>query len=258
MAPLDPEGNARRAARERAALLLALASAGIALAIFPLDRPLSDFASRHEPTDPWIDGLFRSIKSFGKADVLLVVLFAACLSRLRRPAVLGLVSLTLITVPVHLLKFLVGRERPWHSGGSFPSGDTASVVAALLPFALFAPRLAWPVALLALLVATFRVVASYHYPSDVFAGAAVGSLAVWAALRLTPAGLLRLRSRLAWPLFLVAMAVSLGVALTSARNSPSSKFLLFVLPAVLIALALERRRLARPNGGRAEVRGIRS
>jgi membrane-associated phospholipid phosphatase len=242
--PLEQD-DARRGRQSRMLLALLLATAGGALAIFPLDRPISEFAIRHEPKGALLDGLFRSIKAFGKADVLIAVLFAACLTRLRRPAVHGLVALALITVPVHLLKFLVERERPWHSGGSFPSGDTASVVAAFLPIALAAPRLALLVALLAVLVACFRVVASYHYPSDVLAGAAIGCLAAWVALRITPRKFLAVPARVALPLFLVAVAVTIGVAATSASNSPSSKFVFFVLPLVVFAVLLERRRIAR-------------
>lgn len=236
----DPQASGRRAL-----LLLGLALSGAALAIFPLDRPISERAVTWEPTAPVIDALFRSIKAFGKADVLLVVLFAACLTRLRRPAVYGLVSLALIALPVHALKFLVGRERPWHSGGSFPSGDTASVVAAFVPLALFVPAARLPVALLALLVAAFRVIASYHYPSDVFAGAALACFCAALALAITPRRFLAIRPRIAWPLFSLSVAVSLFVALTSARNSPSSRFVLFGLPIVLVLLWLERRRLAR-------------
>lgn len=248
--PIDAPG----AGGSRALLYLCAACALGAAAIYPFDHALSRLATPLEPEHEPFDTLFRAVKSFGKGDVLCTVLLLACLTRLRKPAVRGLVSLALVALPVIVLKNAVGRVRPSHPGDSFPSGDAASVVAALAPLALASPRLRVPIAIVALLVAAFRVVASYHYPSDVLAGASLGCLTAWASLRWVSGRWLRPRSRLVVPLIVVSVAICVLIAVRSANNSPSQIFLYFLLPVLVIAVVLERRRLARFAPSRSDAR----
>lgn len=110
--------------------------------------------------------------------------------------VAGTVWLTdLITLAI---KLSVGRPRPFEAlaeadplivasvGTSFPSGHASMSAAGAIVLASLAPR-AWPLlALLAVVVAVSRVYVGVHYPLDVFAGLALGSLvgtAVVLALR---------------------------------------------------------------------------
>lgn len=99
----------------------------------------------------------------------------------------------------NLLKLLVGRTRPRHyaslpdswqetfrgwlpwlsegtGGQSFPSAHTATAVALAVMLSAAYPRGRWWFATLAILVGLHRVQSGAHYPSDVFAGAAVGWL----------------------------------------------------------------------------------
>ena len=88
--------------------------------------------------------------------------------------------------PREVIKAHSEQEEQFHSSHhlSFPSGDTAAVFAVatvLIPF------VTWPSACLLMAactgVALLRVTAMAHYPSDVLAGAAIGSLAGWFALQ---------------------------------------------------------------------------
>ena len=87
------------------------------------------------------------------------------------------------------------RERPYvhhpadlllspSSDPSFPSDHAVGGFALAMPFLLARKRLGWVLLGLATVLAVARVVAGTHYPSDVVAGAIVGSAAaviVWNA-----------------------------------------------------------------------------
>lgn len=89
---------------------------------------------------------------------------------------------------VAILKALVGRVRPCDAlgwcvplgvpspgGGSFPSGHAAGAFAFAAFVSVRAPRWAAPALLWAALVAWSRCVLGVHYPTDVVAGALLGS-----------------------------------------------------------------------------------
>jgi undecaprenyl-diphosphatase len=59
---------------------------------------------------------------------------------------------------------------------SFPSGHTLHAVAFSIVVVSYYPELAWLVVPFSLLVALSRMVLGLHYPSDVLAGAAIGSV----------------------------------------------------------------------------------
>ena len=116
-----------------------------------------------------------------------------------RPVLIAFLALIMISMTVTPLKMLTQRPRPrevpqagqaeqvqyLHSHKSFPSGDTASAFAVATVITFF---VGWPVASLLLAacagVAFLRVTCMAHYPSDVFAGAAIGSLAGWLAIQM--------------------------------------------------------------------------
>lgn len=158
----------------------------------------------------WLIEVFRELTDFGKAGWFLwpvgIALAAiACATPFLRDrftsAVLGVFALRLsfifaaIAVPglfVSIVKRLIGRARPFVTGeadpfawayfvwrpdyASMPSGHTTSAFAAA-----FAIGALWPKARpfmwsYAVLIAVSRVVVTAHYPSDVLAGAVVGTL----------------------------------------------------------------------------------
>jgi len=65
---------------------------------------------------------------------------------------------------------------------SFPSGHTLHAVAFTIVALHYYPGLDWLLVPFASLVALSRVVLGLHYPTDVLAGAAVGTLVAWVSL----------------------------------------------------------------------------
>lgn len=111
-----------------------------------------------------------------------------------------LVSLIVSGAMVHILKFLVGRQRPhksptfdpyifnnftthwhWHS---FPSGHTQVIFTAATLFAVAFPRLKWFWFSFAVLIGLTRIVVHDHFLSDVIFGGCVGYLGALLSLKL--------------------------------------------------------------------------
>lgn len=98
------------------------------------------------------------------------------------------ISLTLSQMVVQLLKKIVSRIRPYDifkhintfniylKDYSFPSGHTAASFSMGLIIALNLSSFMLPVMILAGMVGISRVYLGVHYPSDVFAGAILGSV----------------------------------------------------------------------------------
>ena len=110
-------------------------------------------------------------------------------SRTRRAAFRGVVSIAITSTLVNLpLKYLARRERPatrrtdrplpisLPGSFSFPSGHSASAFAFATGVAMENPQLLLAILPLAAGVAYSRVHLRVHYPSDVLAGAAIGTV----------------------------------------------------------------------------------
>lgn len=119
------------------------------------------------------------IRAFGKGDVLALV---ALLVGLRGRVCLArqmLLALLITGLAVAAIKSEVHRHRPNRTAalGSFPSGDTASIVAVCVPVMAAAPKAIPALSALAVTVGCLRVLDVVHHPSDVLFGAALGILA---------------------------------------------------------------------------------
>ena len=96
-----------------------------------------------------------------------------------------------------MLKHRLVRERPYitfvgiHAGAapldrySFPSGHTLHALSFTVLATAHFPALSWVLVPFAALVATSRVVLGLHYPTDVLAGAVIGSVLAAVALLLS-------------------------------------------------------------------------
>ena len=142
--------------------------------------------------------LWRVVEEFGDANAMrpaAVIVFVGSLlqddRRVQDAAFTGLESLVLSNVLTNLLKAVHGRSRPWQERGannwkpfsgrtSFPSGHATTAFALMTPWVVYFGH---PVAWLGMGVATAtslsRVTLRYHWPSDVLAGALIGSGVSW-------------------------------------------------------------------------------
>ena len=112
-----------------------------------------------------------------------------------------------------ILKLVFRRPRPFlqivdapvtlidhPSSFSFPSGDATFAVGAAVALGTVAPRWRWPAYLFAVAVMFERVAVGVHYPSDVLAGAVVGTISGL----LAPRAVALIRRRMRWRIFVVA------------------------------------------------------
>jgi undecaprenyl-diphosphatase len=207
-------------ARPARLMLGAAAAVGlIAVAMLFLDT----WMITHQRTLPrWVVVTFETITDLGQSGWLLaplgtVLLVLALISapgigRVGQGIAASLaarvgfvfVAVALPGLIVTIVKRLIGRARPyaWETGGSLnfepfrwssefaslPSGHGTTAFAAAFAIGALYPRLRVALWTLAGLIATSRVAVSAHYPSDVLAGALIGTLGAlvvrnWFAVR---------------------------------------------------------------------------
>jgi undecaprenyl-diphosphatase len=143
----------------------------------------------------WLSGFSRLLSNnrFALALTLLIVLYVFLRYRPRTWVALAL-TLAAITASDRLgalvLKPAFARERPCYAlpagtfyqreavahSGSLPSLHASNAFAAALPLTMAAPELAAPIYAIATLIALSRVQLGVHWPSDILAGAAIGTL----------------------------------------------------------------------------------
>lgn len=166
---------------------------------FWLDMSFSHFFAGK----PWGGDLAKMVmlcEAFGYAGTAAFILLAAAMLDPRGWRVLPRLAITSYGAGLlaDLIKLPIGRHRPldekfvaetalqtftsWdahqhvHLTQSFPSAHTATATGLACGLAYFYPRGTWLFIVLAMLTALQRMHAREHYLSDVFAGAAIGTL----------------------------------------------------------------------------------
>jgi undecaprenyl-diphosphatase len=178
-----------------------------------LYRDITDFA---QATPMWVQ---HGAEAWTEAGLLVfVAMFAACWWRARRDsshafaiAALAPLATAVAYVCSEVLKSAVAEERPCravagaalslaecpsHGDWSFPSNHATIAGASTVALALVRRTLLWLTAPLALLMAFSRVFVGVHYPHDVMAGLALGTLVALAAVRLGTGPMTRLAGTL--------------------------------------------------------------
>jgi undecaprenyl-diphosphatase len=132
--------------------------------------------------------LFRGVSRLGDWPLSVIVGLSLLAVHGWRPLAGWTVVSVLAVMIQKQLKNRYGRLRPCQQPqgppqrapipdhGSFPSGHTLHAVMAAVVTGTLLPTVAPVFLLLAVLIATSRVVLGVHYPSDVLAGAALGGL----------------------------------------------------------------------------------
>jgi len=199
-----PEVGQESAARTAGSLRLwIILSAGLALA-FLADGPVMNALKPFH--DSGSSGFIRhTIRWLGIGYVqaflliVLVIVGGSRLPRVRSAGGWGLLALGISGVMANILKVLVHRARPYvelphpdswmsyvrdHRFQSFPSGESTTAFAVAVALGLWFPRARAPLIMVAAVVALARVVVGDHAPSDVWAGAMLGTaVAQWVGSR---------------------------------------------------------------------------
>ena len=159
-----------------------------------LDLSLLEVSAGHLPL-PWVN-LIVAVTFLGSGWMMIGLLPALFIRGWRVPSAVALVMLGVVSGVVAGVKVIAGRARPCHAltwahalpltmptDCSFPSGHAAGSFA-FAAFVLTLNRRAGAIALLiAVLIGLSRIALGVHYPSDVLAGAVLGSVAGWASAR---------------------------------------------------------------------------
>ena len=164
---------------------------GFINSIVDLDVKILEFVVANLKS-PALDGIMRFFTLFGEAGIFWIAVTVVCLffPKTRKMGVTMAVAMTIgFVIGNGIIKNAVARARPYEmeqfrdyliigklSDYSFPSGHTLACFESAV--AVFAYRKKWGVAalVLAFCVAVSRVYLVVHFPSDVLAGALLGTL----------------------------------------------------------------------------------
>lgn len=181
------------------------------VALHMLDRPISEWA---QATAEPARGFFRWLTRWGESDWVLIPTFIgwlggwlmSLLTRERLKVVAGqfaamcgfiFVGVGFPGLISALLKRGIGRGRPeawtpeaplsfqplnWtaYDHQSFPSGHATTSFALAMVIGFLWPKLFWPAIVVAVLIASSRLFLGEHYPTDILAGAVLGTIGAYA------------------------------------------------------------------------------
>ncbi|MCD8373173.1 MAG: phosphatase PAP2 family protein [Clostridia bacterium] len=144
----------------------------------------------------WLNYAFKYITLLGEKALFSIILcvLLIIIKKTRKCGLACAIGLALNILIVNvILKNIVGRERPWTEyaelesyfdqynillpdDSSFPSGHTAAIFCTATILTLFyKAKVGVPAYIIAVLVALSRIWLCVHYPTDVLAGAVIGS-----------------------------------------------------------------------------------
>jgi membrane-associated phospholipid phosphatase len=216
---------------------LGAGAAAAALILWPFDRSLSNllciFCVGEEPLFLW--RVTWIIKFFGKGDILFLLGLVLAIHRWKEVAVWSCVAMLIAGVIVGPMKPAFGRVRPYGKDArSFPSGDAAAVTAFLVPIAKTIPA-TQPLAVAGIAaIGTMRIIYGNHFPSDVFAGIAIGFFATGIAASLKFPIMKRIRRylRRSWLAVLLILVPLVPIAFGGGRDM--KQFLMIFGPAIAV------------------------
>ncbi|MEH7384380.1 phosphatase PAP2 family protein [Bacillus sp. JJ1521] len=161
------------------------------LSIYNVDCQIYQKVNQHYD-QKWLHFFFSRITFLGGATFTIITCLTLALlttNQLRITAVASALSLALSHLPVHVIKGLYPRKRPYLivekskfplkalTDHSFPSGHTTAIFSVIIPFILYMPYLSIILIPIGICVGLSRIFLGLHYPSDVMAGCVLGTAA---------------------------------------------------------------------------------
>lgn len=154
----------------------------------------------------WLNPIMKFFTDIGKEGLIWILIGIVMLifKKTRRGGFMVFFASFINLIVVEIIKHIVKEPRPWQTlpnlhmiitpptSYSFPSGHTAASFAAAFAIAYFARKWGLWAFILAALISISRIYLLAHYPTDVIAGAIVGTICFYIALIIYRAGLYKI------------------------------------------------------------------
>lgn len=154
-----------------------------------IDRAIFYFIN-HSLSSPFLNFIMPLFSAIADGPIIFVAAFLLLFSRKKELRILGIILLAGMTMEYYAvsgIKALVARPRPSLAmpdvillakayGASFPSGHAALSFMAVFVISAHIKKYRAIIYILACAIAISRVYVGVHYPSDIFAGAIIGTI----------------------------------------------------------------------------------
>jgi len=149
---------------------------------------------------PFLDEFFKFVSFLGDKGWMWIViaLVLVCIPKTRKAGICSAISLVLCLIITNIcIKPLIDRLRPYEvetalkiiiphlNDGSFPSGHTCASFASVFAICKYYKKWTVPLYVFACLMGASRLYLCVHYPTDVIAGAILGTLFGYGAYLMT-------------------------------------------------------------------------